>query len=102
MPHAIFCMLMAIVECGGFASIHQIMAASGYEKSYVSTFKAKLMQRGWMYMPNSRLFGITERGKIALAIEVGIRARAAANGHHRKRVIIKEYLTDKRMAKWWS
>jgi hypothetical protein len=101
MPHAVFCMLMAIVECGGFASIHQIMAASGYEQSYISTFKMKLVQRGWMDNPTRSIYAITERGKIALAIEVGIRARAAANGHHRKRVIIKDYLTDKRMAKWW-
>jgi hypothetical protein len=101
MPNVVFCVLMALVKDGGIANIYQLVAGSGYEHSYVWTIMSGLRERCWVYKPTWHSYGITERGKIALAIEVGIRARAAARGNHRKRVSVKGYVTEKRALQWW-
>jgi hypothetical protein len=100
MPHVVFCVLMSIVSYGGFAAIHQIAAISGYEPSYILAVMVGMKKREWVYKPSSQLFAIGERGKIALAIEVGIRRRASAHRTFRRRVPIKGFVSEARVRKW--
>lgn len=69
-----YCILMAIVRCGDIARLGDIAEESGYEKKTVETSLPRLREfhvverHGWKSV-------ITEKGKIALALEVGKRTQ---------------------------
>ena len=92
MPEAAFCILMALVEYVGYASTHQISAASGYDVTRYWYMIKRLEDRGCVFKPFNGGWIITERGKIAVAIEVGRRARAVSSGVPRKRTQAREFM----------
>ena len=85
MPDYILAILLAVVEYGdGGATLTEIIVASGYLSGTVYRAAPGLLDRGWIARPSyGRRWFATERGKIAVAIEVGRRAKAVA-GHRMK------------------
>jgi DNA-binding IclR family transcriptional regulator len=83
-PDMAMAILGALVELGKPASLSEIIAASGYE--YGSFYRAAgpIMRHGWMRKPFNGRYEITERGKIALAIEIGRRTKARSLGYGRR------------------
>lgn len=91
LPDVIYCVLAAIIECGGEASETQITVVSGYSKGTFGGLKH--MMQGAGLLAGALRYGwiITERGKIALAIEMGQRARARSAGRQRKAMSIRKF-----------
>lgn len=91
MPEFVFCMLMALTEMDEM-SVHELAAATGYSLGAEGLggghWKAmqRMMEVGLVRKPWKGRWMITERGKIALAIEVGRRTRRLSQG---KRAIIQ-------------
>jgi DNA-binding IclR family transcriptional regulator len=82
MPHLVFAILGALVERDGLGRVVQIMAASGYELTSVQRAIIPMVKQGWVARPFQGLWILTERGKIAFAIETGRRTKARARGEH--------------------
>lgn len=79
----LFDTLEAIVLIGGHGTIVQISAASGYEPSGFQRYSLRMQRTDLIDAPFGKyahpgVYVITERGKIALAIEMGCRTRARA------------------------
>lgn len=85
MPDFVFCILMALTEYD-IATPAQIVAASGYNcfnshgqrTGRCHTAMQQMIKLGLIGRPWHGVWMITEKGKIALAIEVGKRSRARA------------------------
>lgn len=78
MPDAVLAILMALINLGDAGTRYQIIAESGYDShNYIMP---RLLERNWILQPFVGLWIITERGKIAVAIEVGRRTKARFNG----------------------
>lgn len=87
--------LEALVALGGAGSRYQIRAYSGYDSEHCT---AMLRALGWIETPHVGMFVITERGKIALAIDMGRKSRAVTEGRIRPHM---EALTPKCQG-WWN
>lgn len=79
MPHMMFCMLMAILRLGGHAAAHDLIEVSGYQAASLGGTIRTAKDLGWIER-RSGLYWLTERGKIALAIEEGRQTSARARG----------------------
>ena len=84
MTEMAFCILMALTRVKQ-AGYHTIAEISGYSRQGMHNILPYLIQRGCVRKPCHGQFQITERGKIALAIEVGKRTRARAERHAKRR-----------------
>jgi len=82
MPDVVFAILGALVRLGRADRAWSIAEVSGYSSNYFARVKPDLLMLGWIERPFSMNYRITERGKIALAIETGRRTR-------RRRLAIK-------------
>jgi hypothetical protein len=92
MPEVIFCVMMALTEFQQ-ASREQIIAASGYAWGSFDAVFPKMMEIGYIRKPWNGRWQITERGKIALAIEVGRRTKQRARMHKgRQRYSLKSFM----------
>lgn len=79
MSEIVFCILMALVRCGGLAPLWEVEDVSGYDISGKNFRAIKILKElglieHYRYRRPGSLV-ITEKGKIALAIEVGKRTR---------------------------
>ncbi len=92
MPEVVFCILMALLEYDSEASVHEMSAASGYDVGKYMKVVTRMMVLGWVVKPWNGRWSITERGKIAVAIEVGCRARSAASGTRRKKSQVRQFM----------
>jgi hypothetical protein len=70
-----FCVLMALVKCDGKAGVYTLDEESGYSRTTIIKHCKALIERGWIVRFHHGPWYITERGKIALAIEVGRRSK---------------------------
>jgi hypothetical protein len=75
MPEVVFCYLMAMVKLDRDARAQEISEVAGYSSTGFQGVFQPMERRGWVVRPLVNRYMITERGKIALAIEVGRRAR---------------------------
>lgn len=105
MPEVVFAILLAL--CEGEMDRYEISAATGYADGYMGLVSQGMVERGWVgshYCSSSdrvrksgggRKAGskwwITERGKIAVAIEVGRRAKERACGVRRDRPLVSSF-----------
>ncbi len=94
MPDAVLAILMALVNMGGTGSRHEVGVVSGYEGS-LDYIPARLFERGWIVGRYMRKWQITERGKIAVAIEMGRRSRARALGYRASTPPVSDYQNKK-------
>ncbi len=72
--------LGALIEIDRPATIAEIIAASGYEEGSVRRVVIPLRRWGLVDKPFLGRYIIAERGKIALAIEVGRRTKSRGRG----------------------
>lgn len=72
---AAFCFLSALVMHGGEADAAQISEASGYAFERYQVVSNKMIANCLLRKPWAGRWQITERGKIALAIETGRRTK---------------------------
>ena len=80
MPCALFAFLGALVQLGGSATTRDMADVSGYSSRYFWKFLPEMEQAGWVdYTAGRRI--LTERGKLAFAIESGRRVKRS---YHRK------------------
>jgi hypothetical protein len=79
MPHMMFCMLAAILRLGGHAEAYDVIELSGYPMQSLASQIRTAKDLGWIER-RSGLYWLTERGKIALAIEEGRQSSARARG----------------------
>lgn len=99
MPEIAFCVLMGLLEFEE-ASEFQISVASGYSpkgnqsSGLYRTLRA-LVRMEFVRRPWAGKWAITERGKIALAIEVGRRTKQRHAGK-----VVKRYGWRKRFETW--
>jgi len=89
MPDCILAIMLGILEFETTgAKLHQIAAASGYEPGTAHRLQLPLIRRGWaVRLDFANRWWVTERGKIAVAIEIGRRSRARAEnrmGNYRR------------------
>jgi hypothetical protein len=84
LPEIVFDFLETLIRLGGSGNIYDVAAVSGYTTSTFKRLSSAIQARGWMMLPfatkHKALYVITERGKIAHAIEVGRRTKARALG----------------------
>ena len=83
MTEMAFCVLMALTRVAQ-ARYQEIAEISGYSRQGMHNLLPYLIQRGCVHKPCHGQFQITERGKIALAIEVGKRTRVRAERHGKR------------------
>ena len=87
MPDVVFAILGALVRCNGWASVAMIVEVSGYSRQTFEAARPGLMRRSWTGRSGGELY-ITERGKLALAIETGRRTKRRGQ---RTRYSLKEF-----------
>lgn len=75
MPDAVFAILGALVRLERESRAWEIADVAGYSINYFARIKFVLFDRGWIERPFAMSYRITERGKIALAIETGRRTK---------------------------
>jgi hypothetical protein len=90
LPDVVFAIMQAIVYYGGYANKYQVAADSGYSLGSVNRMIFSILDREWAYSPYNGLFGLTERGKLVLAIETGRRTKARSRQlFYRKQTFVK-------------
>lgn len=77
MPEVIFVIMQAMANIG-IADRFGIEAETGYHWRYFYRNMPSIFRRAWVYRPCWGYYALTERGKIALAIEMGRRTKARA------------------------
>ena len=82
MSEVVFCILMALIEYQGTAHFSDIECASGFTSDSFYGQARRLLSRGWISHPYYGCWMITERGKIALAVEVGRRTKQRYEAFH--------------------
>ena len=83
MPEAVFCILRAMTLIGDISHRKEIANAAGYETLTFVRYASSMIRAGFIVKPFAGKFAITEKGKIALAIEMGRRSKFAYNGLRR-------------------
>lgn len=82
MREVTFCILMALVQLGGLAEGAALIRRAGYTRSKFRVVAwPQIRAYQWALKARSGRYEITERGKIALAIEVGRRTKRRAAAH---------------------
>jgi hypothetical protein len=79
-PEAVFCILMTYCRLGGYPGRHMVCEVSGYAYKVVERVEPAMVRAGFLGSAgwgNGSRRSITEKGKIALAIEVGRRRRGS-------------------------
>ena len=74
MPIVYFAILQALVRLGGGGRTRDVAEVAGYAYNGFSIYRPKLVKNHWADCRHG-FWVITERGKIALAIEVGRQAK---------------------------
>lgn len=96
MPETVFSILGALILIGGHGDSHQIAEASGYEIGSYMRFSGTMKRLGWIER-RAGLIHITERGKIAHAIEVGRRTKIRGQRRYKAQ---PPSVFDRLHAKW--
>lgn len=82
MREVTFCILMALVQLGGLADVGALIRRAGYTRSKFQVLAWPVIRANqWAHKVQAGRYEITERGKIALAIEVGRRTKRRAATH---------------------
>lgn len=75
MPEIFFCVLGALIKMEGSGDNRTIAAYSGYEEETVRRALRQLITAGLVERVQQGIYMISERGKIAQAIQVGRKRR---------------------------
>lgn len=75
MPEVLFCIMKALIEGGDFLKVEQISAYSGYEIGTIRRAIPVMLGLNWVVRPQPGIYALAERGKMALAIQVGRKSR---------------------------
>lgn len=86
MPECVFSIISAILLAGNGCTRTNIVAYSGYEEGSIRRFRRTMSRAGWL-SKNANLWFVTERGKIAHAIETGRRTKAAGRYRYRPQTV---------------
>lgn len=75
MPQIVFDIIATLLQMQGEGSMVQIEDQSGYRANNIFQYTGRMQRAGWIEKRHHRWF-LTERGKIAHAIETGRKTKA--------------------------